>query len=195
MRELETEEAVLSSKAVDAAPIADRISQLESELDGYRARYDAILLATEKLSAASENLRSGISPRLSSDAGSFLNIATAGKYRELGVSPSLDLSYNPDGTTRPDDFMSTGTKDVAYFCLRLALMNLICREEKPPVICDEVFARLDDERLASMFRLLSGLASADVQSIVFTCQKRESELLKQLTNGADSGDMHKYIEL
>jgi recombinational DNA repair ATPase RecF len=48
--------------------------------------------------------------------------------------------------------------------------------KRPPMIFDESFARLDDERLLSMLRILRGEAG---QSVILTSNVRELELLNK----------------
>ena len=53
----------------------------------------------------------------------------------------------------------------------------ILYEEKFPIILDDAFAYYDDIRLA---RILEWLSGQGCQIILFTCQKREVELLEDL---------------
>ena len=51
-------------------------------------------------------------------------------------------------------------------------------EEPMPVILDDVFALYDDKRLECALKWLS---SQRKQVIIFTCHKREEELLRGMT--------------
>ena len=81
--------------------------------------------------------------------------------------------------------MSSGMRDAAYICLRLALLRLTAPQSDPPIIVDEAFCRMDDERLAAMMRLLYGIASAGVQIVIFTPHMREIEALKTVDPTAE----------
>ena len=73
--------------------------------------------------------------------------------------------------------MSAGTSDAAYVSLRLALSELIANGgEIPPIVFDESFCRLDDDRLLNMLRLVE---AENVQAIILTSNARENELLKK----------------
>ena len=76
--------------------------------------------------------------------------------------------------------MSSGTKDAAYICLRLSLLQLLAAKADPPIMTDEAFSRLDDKRLSRMIRLFYSLGEAGIQSLIFTAQKREGEVLSEL---------------
>ena len=78
---------------------------------------------------------------------------------------------------RSADFLSDGTRDTAYLCLRLALIDMICREGRPPVVFDDAFCHLDDRRMRLMLDvLLSGGAG---QCFIFTCRGNELKYLKE----------------
>lgn len=49
--------------------------------------------------------------------------------------------------------------------------------EKMPIILDEAFAYYDDDRLENIIKFLSDNMK-DHQVIIFTCTKREQEILK-----------------
>ena len=96
------------------------------------------------------------------------------------MDSALALTYMADGGAHSVEYMSRGTKEAAYFTLRLALINLLYKEEKPPLIFDESFAYADDRRTARMLRLLSALAGEGVQSVVLSCHSREGDLAAAL---------------
>jgi uncharacterized protein YhaN len=79
-------------------------------------------------------------------------------------------------------YFSAGTEDGAYLSLRLALADLIYKKESAPLIFDDVFVRLDDDRLLSVRDVLRSVACRR-QVIVFTCHERESRIL---ADGVDS---------
>ena len=60
----------------------------------------------------------------------------------------------------------------------LAAAELLCPEEELPLLLDEVFAMYDDRRLG---RALKILADQGRQVLLFTCQSREEQILKQLS--------------
>ena len=73
--------------------------------------------------------------------------------------------------------VSQGTVEQVYFALRMAAAELLCQEEELPVILDETFAMYDDRRLA---QALFWLHKNRTQAILFTCTRRESQILEKL---------------
>ena len=96
---------------------------------------------------------------------------TGGKYGELGVSDSFDITYSGEGMTHPADTLSSGTQDMAYVSLRLALVKLLF-PDKTTVFFDDTFARVDNGRLIRVMKTLSTLEN---QCVLFTCRDREGK--------------------
>lgn len=177
--EAELELTHLRAVSEEPSMISEERASLEEEKVRLQARYDAAVLAAEKLSAAAEAMRASVSPRLTKTASERMAAVTDGRYEELGVDAEMQMTFRPftrDGgrLTREESYMSAGTSDVAYVSLRLALKDLICGEKQPPMFFDESFARMDDKRLANLLRLLHEERS---QILLLTSSDRERRLL------------------
>ena len=61
-------------------------------------------------------------------------------------------------------------------CFPAASSTCLCLPEKPPILLDDALAAFDDERLTLALELLWELSS-EQQMLLFTCQKREGEIL------------------
>jgi len=170
--------AALSAVSGDPTEMNAKIAELDKKIEDLTLRHDAYTLAEEALLAAGESLRTGLSPKLNSCACEMLSKMTDGKYDRLGVDNELSLSCRIDGITRETDYLSSGTRDLTYISLRLALMDLLYRTEVPPMFFDETFARVDDDRLRYVLSLFDQLAGKGKQIFLFTCQIREAELAK-----------------
>ena len=102
---------------------------------------------------------------------------TDGKYTELGVDMNFGLSFS-DGTAMRDAVLfSAGTGDLAYLCLRIALIELLYKKSVPPFLFDESFVRMDDTRLARVLSLIYKYSERHLQSILFTCHEREKKIM------------------
>ena len=174
--DLEKEIAVLRATVEPPTMLADKLICLDRDIEKLSKRHRALCLACERLTQASQDLRSNISPRLSEIASRLMGELTDRRYTGIGVSPEFDMEYTAtDGMNHSVDYMSCGTQDVAYVSLRFALAEILYRENKPPMIFDESFSRLDDERLSSMLNLISASTADGSQIILFTSQKRDAE--------------------
>jgi len=180
--ELELQLSEHYASAEIPAAVADEIYRKKNELCELEASCAALTLAYEKLSNAGEALRRSISPRLSEYAGKLMARVTDGRYTAIGVDTSLNMQYDTCGSAGLENhdigFMSAGTADAAYISLRLALIDLLYRRSKPTVLFDESFARMDDKRLANIFKILSAVR---LQTVIFTSQKREARIMEEVS--------------
>ncbi len=183
IRLIELDIAKLSATAEDPTGLSDEIARLSAEKEDYEICHDAYILAIESISNAADKLRDDIAPRLAMHASSMMRKETMGKYEQLGVDENLSLAYGVDTggvgniVTRDIDYLSEGTKDLAYISLRIALVGLLFTKAKPPVLFDESFARLDDTRLENMFSVLDEVAKSGCQIFIFTSQTRDAKIM------------------
>lgn len=138
-------------------------------------RRRALELAAERMDQLSAGLRQEVTEKLNGRASEILSDLTDGKYRRLTVDEGLRLSVLTGGRMLAVERLSRGTLEQIYFSLRMAAAEILYPEELP-VILDDTFAYYDDARLE---RTLRWLEASGRQVILFTCQKREEELLKR----------------
>ena len=186
--ELEKSLAALHATVENPALLRAALDALCKKENAAKAKYAAAELAMRSIENASAGLRTRISPRLADYAGKLMAVMTDGKYSELGVDGAITLSYLSEGGAHDAAYLSKGTRESAYFALRLALADLLCKEEKLPLILDESFAHTDDNRTKQMLRILMALAAEDTQSLVLTCHTREEKI-------ADTVGAYNLIEL
>ncbi len=179
---VESEIASLKVNAGDPAEYYGKIKTLETRIDDLRRRHKAYFIAYKAIESASDNLRAGISPRLGEFSTDLMSIMTDKKYQDFDVTSGLKVSYTQDGTERRTvDFLSGGTRDLAYISVRMALIDMLYTE-KPPICFDESFAHQDNIRAKSMMKALSHLAKDGYQSFIFTCRQREANLAAEMVN-------------
>ncbi len=183
---LDIECAKLSASHVDPLALSDEIESVKLEIDRLEKQCDGYVLAYKALANASDRLRRDVSPHLASRASEFLSAQTLGKYSSLGVDRDFSMQYTSgneaDGNlaTREIEYLSEGTKDLAYLSLRLALVEMLFTKALPPLIFDESFARLDDKRLESTFKILRGASQNGCQIFIFTSQTRDKNIMSRL---------------
>lgn len=184
IHELEIKRTQLLSQREDPSELAVKLDGIVSELAHERERYNACILAMETLSKAKESVRSSVVPRIRDGAKGYMSRITNGKYTEIGVDGGFSMTVDADGAYRELEYMSEGTSDSAYLSLRLALIDVLYRKTLPPLVFDEAFARLDDERTVSAMKLLSENNSSVEfpQALIFTCQKREGIIAERIAS-------------
>ena len=135
------------------------------------------LLAAEKLNQVSRLQQDKMEDDLDVRVSQIMREITGGKYTRLVVEEPLKMSVlMEDGRKVGIDRLSRGTIEQIYFALRMAAGELLYEEEYP-VILDDTFAYYDEARLGNT---LKWLAANRRQVLLFTCQKREEEILGEL---------------
>lgn len=161
----------------DPVALADRVETLREELAEATDICEALVLAHSTLTGADEHIRSHISPLLGRRAGELLEKVTGGRYREMHTGDRLDIALSADGSPVMADLLSGGTRDMAYLLLRIALIEQIYGKELPPLILDEALCQLDEKRTEAILRVLAELAGDGLQILLFTCHRREGQIL------------------
>lgn len=177
---VESEIMALKTNSGDPAEYYSKVKVLESRIEELRQKHKAYFIAYKAIESASDNLRAGISPRLGEYSTELMSIMTDKKYSDFDVTAGLKVSYQDEGgEQRTVDFLSGGTRDLAYIAVRMALIDMLYTE-KPPVCLDESFAHQDNVRAKSMMKSLAHLGKEGYQSFVFTCRAREATLASEM---------------
>ena len=101
--------------------------------------------------------------------------------RRTAIATELEGETARAGDILPHSalYLSRGTADQLYLAVRLAVCKL-CLPDLPPIMLDDALTAFDDERAKLAQHLLREL-SEQQQILLFTCHKREGELLEELT--------------
>lgn len=175
-QEMEKKIAVMKATAGDPGAIANELADIERRLAIYRQKHEAYRLAQTTLEEASVSVRDSVSPLLAERAKAIIAGATDGKYEEIGLSSTLDFTVLTEDGTKELEYFSGGTRDVAYVALRMALIGVLYQKEQPPMIFDESFSQLDDDRLTGIMDVIDRETTEEKQCLLLTSQKREAEL-------------------
>ncbi len=164
----------------DPAALSAQAEELEGRLERRRLEFDALAAAMDALTQANSQLQERFSPELNRLTGQYMARLTREKY------PAVSLTRELEGFVREGDgvlprsalYLSRGTADQLYLALRLAVCRL-CLPEKPPILLDDALTSFDDSRLEGALELLWEL-SGEQQLLLFSCQKREGEVLADM---------------
>ena len=182
--DVENELMLLKSRAGDPSQYYSRIEALSDRREDMQQKHKSYFIALRAISGATENLRAEISPRLGEFATRLMEIMTDRKYASFNVSDGLEVTFSgADGEGRSIDFLSGGTRDMAYIAVRAALIDMLY-SEKPPICFDESFAHQDNVRARAMMKAIDSLGKEGYQSFIFTCRGREAALAGEVSHGA-----------
>jgi uncharacterized protein YhaN len=175
---------LLKSRAGDPGEYYSRINSIATRREELRNRHKAYYIALRAIESASANLRRDISPRLGDYATGLMSVMTDKKYKAFAINNDLEVTFRAeDGDDKSVDFLSGGTRDLAYIAVRAALIDMLYKE-KPPIIFDESFAHQDNIRARSMMKGIANLAKEGCQSFIFTCRSREGSIAKEILKSA-----------
>ena len=169
--------ARVEQNSVDAEEVAghaERAASFAEQLDLLQRRarvYEAALKALD--SAERATIRTAtryLERRMVTD----LERVTAGRYRRVQVDDQ-DLSLKVYAPERGDwvdvSSLSQGTLDTVYLAARIGLVRLVTGDRRPPLVLDDPFVTLDDDRAKRALELLRDV-SADFQVIYLTTSNR-----------------------
>lgn len=182
--EIETQQRLqweLEKKLERLSFCKDQVAALQhviDENDRLRDEITAIDLALETMTEVSTSIRASFGLLLNKTASDLISGITGGIYRSMSVDENLNIFMNTRTKLVPIEQVSSGTMDQIYLALRLAVARLMQGKNDPlPLIFDDSFVQYDDERLRTALRWLA--ASYDGQCIIFTCHRRELQILEE----------------
>lgn len=158
--------------------------QVQAELDEVRSRcrkyqleLDAIALAKEKLLSLSGQLHRDFAPQLNARVSKAIERITNSRYSRAVIDQTLGVRLEDKKSGKLVDVssLSSGSADLIYLVMRLELLDLLCGENRVPVIFDDSFTQLDDKRTARLLSYL--LEDKQRQILLFSCHSREREML------------------
>lgn len=169
----------LREKKVQYNNLKEQLEELDEVSDTSREQdrnIQAVRLAMDKMNELSALMQKELEQRLDDRTSEIMNDITGGRYTRLVIEDNLHMSLICEGKKIPVEQVSRGTIEQTYFALRMASAGLLYEEEFP-VILDDTFAYYDDVRLGNTLRWL---AENKRQVIIFTCQKREEQILDEM---------------
>lgn len=147
-----------------------------ASLEKLRRTRRALTLAEETLKESVREMGGQTAQLISKKASEIFNVLTGGAYKSLRLNEERHLSVWDGVRSIPAERLSRGTVEQIYLAVRLAASDVLL-EEPMPVILDDVFAFYDDKRLELALKWLS---RQEKQVIIFTCHKREEEIVKRV---------------
>jgi uncharacterized protein YhaN len=151
-------------------------------------------MAREVISEAMVAVYRDFAPALNSFLSDGFEYITEGRYRRASVDPaSLQVSLLVPETDQviADPPVSRGTLTVAYVLMRMGLAQHMSNIAEPvPLVLDDPFVDLDDQRLARMLEFLFRLTER-TQLFLFT---KDAQVLRWFETGA-AGPEHRLHRL
>ncbi len=155
---------------------AEALKEVLKENDRIAQELAAIDLAQETMTELTTSIRDSFGLYLNKEASDLICGITGGIYNSMSIDEDLNIFMNTESKLVPLEQVSSGTMDQIYLALRLAAAKLFCSgPERMPLIFDDSFVLYDDDRLKTALKWL--ISSFEGQIIIFTCHKREAQML------------------
>ena len=179
IQNLENDTKHVNEKIENLAKIEESLQSAEEEKEELLSLAKSYNIAKECMEKAYEQMKNNISPRFTQNLCDIISKVSNGRYKNVVLTDDEGLNVEiQNGSYVPAYRLSTGTIDQMYLSLRLSALNEISGESLP-IILDEAFAYFDDERLANVIRYFKANFESS-QIILFTCSKREIDILEKL---------------
>ena len=169
LKEKQTQYENIQEQLEELEILTDTVYQLEQ-------KKLAVHIAEERITLLAKKMQAELKDALNEKASSILSQITNQKYDYINIEETLKMSVIEDNRIIDVERLSRGTLEQIYFAIRMAATELLQKEEQP-VILDDTFVYYDDERLKST---LKWLAENKKQVLIFTCQRREMQALREL---------------
>lgn len=169
---------ILNKGVKDLLEIEESIENLENDILNMDKEKKAIELAKETILNVSKDIHQEFAPTINKRVGEIVNKITNNKYEKVKIDDKLNIGVIEPETKEIVNInsLSGGTIDQLYFALRYGIIDEI-KNGSLPLILDDCFIQYDDMRLEKMIDFLIE-ESKKRQIILFTCNNREIELLK-----------------
>lgn len=168
----------------NAFTLSNRRDQLMEELEECNRKSQelenkikSISLAISTIQSFSKDIEACFGDSLNELASEYISRFTRGKYDNLRVNSNMKVTICEDGKVVNMNNVSFATQEQIHLSVRLAASKLLFPNESMPIILDESFAHYDDIRLEDT---LLSLARMGNQVIIFTCNKREIDVLERM---------------
>jgi DNA repair exonuclease SbcCD ATPase subunit len=169
--------ARVESNNVDAEQVAteaERLAVWREQLSTLQRRNRVLETTLRAIERAEETTMKTATRYLEGHMVRDVATVTGGRYRRVRVDDrtlDIDVHAPERGDWVPVNALSQGTLDLIYLAARLGLVRLVTGDRRPPLVFDDPFVTLDDERAMRALALLKRVAS-DFQIIYLTTSDR-----------------------
>ena len=155
----------------------EALYQSHVRIEGADTEIAALTLAIDRICDLSSGIYAQSGRQLNERASEILSELTQGRYDRILLDETAEVRIHTPSRVLGLHQVSGGTMQQIYFALRMAAAELLCGENRLPILLDEPFALYDDDRLEAALRWFKDCGR---QVIIFTCQRREQEILQRI---------------
>jgi len=173
--QLGQQNAQIISKLDNLLTQASAINSLKFQLDETKDEIEKqtnnlkIIQQTRNfLQMANTNLTSKYLSPLTNSFKEFSKKIVGNMFENVSIDTDLNMSLENFGEQKNSKFYSLGSRDVLELCMRFALAKTLFENENPPIILDDTFSNLDDEKTKKALDLIENITD-EFQIIYLVC--------------------------
>lgn len=167
---LHKEIALLQLEADQFMELEDSLHSLVTQRTAAEKQVEQIDKAIIHLQSAFESLsKTLITPlkeRFAENVSLFLQIP----LEKIFINDDISVSVEFSGVHRDQTYLSIGELDIIALCMRLAILDILYPEHKPPLILDDPFVNLDAINMRKVLDVLNKISKSH-QIIYLTCHE------------------------
>jgi len=161
--------------------IEEEMELVVKELNKSQKSVSAIDLAMETLKESMDEIRRSVGPALNRSIADIFSYVTDGKYQEIKLDSNYEMLVRNKDDLFKGNYLSNGAYDQLYLSLRIALIEILFKEDKYCLILDDAFVQYDNKRRETALLLLKEKIRG--QMLIFTCHDIERNIM--LKNSMD----------
>ena len=159
-----------------ARDLSEELESLRMKRAEEEAAYENIETTLQLLEEARERFSNRYADPVKKSFERYAAQLGFGEAEQPCMDARLSLAVKAAGMQRETEYFSKGTRDLMWFCLRMAVLESVFTQEKPFLILDDPFSELDEEhnrKAQSVIRQLSD----DYQILYMTCHESRASKL------------------
>lgn len=160
---LQTEESACKQPVLE-----EKKRQLDQQIASYTEHARILTLTRQYLNQAKYNFTESYLRSIEKNFFHYAQLLKKPDLQNAAINSDFQIILGSSGTLRSPDWYSQGTRDLIYFCSRLAIIEDAFAKEPPFLLLDDPFVNMDDSSLAQLSQLLSEIAPK-WQILYFTC--------------------------
>jgi len=143
---------------------------IDDKLEECEHKYDIISKTMGYLEKAKEQLSARYMDPIEDAFTKYYSYITTQYLDKYELDADINISRQEMGHRRSKNSLSQGYKDLVDISLRMALIDVMYKDEKPWIVLDDPFVNLDTEKLAQVKDFIEEI-SKEYQVIYFTCHE------------------------
>ena len=179
--EITHQNSIINSQLINAANKASSLGSLEAtaqdlreNIENLSEKLNIIQLTRKFLNSAKDSLTSRYLTPLASSFREYSRKLVGDYFDKVSIDTSLNVLIEQQGEKKASKFYSSGGRDIIELCMRLALAKTLFNDETPPLIMDDPFNNLDDDKTDKALEMLEEIAN-DFQVIYLVCHSSRAE--------------------